>query len=148
LIRILFTSSRGLETHKPDDRYTVESALNDACARFPATEQIQLVHGGSVDPTGKHIGGDWIADAIWRKWAASWPGLYAEPEVHPAAEHPNPKARNLHMIALGADVCVAIAHNWISGTGHCARHARKAGIPTLDFGVATGMDHSPWKRAA
>lgn len=60
-------------------------------------------------------------------------------EAHPAREHPDPKARNLHMVGLGADVCLAFAWCWASGTGHCARAARRAGIRTLDFGVPTGV---------
>lgn len=33
--------------------------------------------------------------------------------------------------------CWAHARAWDSGTGHCARAARKAGIPTTDFGAPT-----------
>jgi hypothetical protein len=41
------------------------------------------------------------------------------------------------MVSLGADVCLAFAQAYASGTGHCARAARKAGIPVLDYGVST-----------
>ena len=62
-------------------------------------------------------------------------------EAHPA--NGDPKGRNLHMVDLGADVCIACATRWASGTGHCARAARRAGIPTFDYGVSTRMEDRP-----
>ncbi|MFA7264807.1 MAG: hypothetical protein WC054_00605 [Candidatus Nanopelagicales bacterium] len=61
-------------------------------------------------------------------------------ESYPAADFETPLLRNLHMISLGADACLAFALKWRSGTGHCARHARKAGIPTFDYGVDTRIE--------
>ena len=36
--------------------------------------------------------------------------------------------------------CWAHARDWDSGTGHCARAAREAGIPTADYGVRTDAE--------
>lgn len=58
-------------------------------------------------------------------------------EEHPWKLYGSPRARNQHMVDLGADVCFAFAMDGRSGTGMCARMARKAGIPVLDFGVDT-----------
>jgi hypothetical protein len=35
-------------------------------------------------------------------------------------------------------VCWTFADKWASGTGHCARRARHAGIDVVDYGVYTG----------
>lgn len=55
----------------------------------------------------------------------------------------SPRARNQHMVNLGADVCLAFATRWASGTGMCARMARKAGILVVDYGVDTSMEARP-----
>jgi hypothetical protein len=47
------------------------------------------------------------------------------------------------MVRLGADRCAAFALSWDSGTGHCARLARDAGILTADFGVDTTREARP-----
>lgn len=47
------------------------------------------------------------------------------------------KKRNQHMVNLGADICISFAKDWGSGTGQCARMARRAGIPVVDAGVST-----------
>lgn len=89
-----------------------------------------LVHGNCR-------GADMMADGIWREWCAVWPDLFLPPESYPGEDFPSFAARNQHMVDLGADHCVAFAASWESGTGQCARMARKAGIPTTDFGVST-----------
>jgi hypothetical protein len=66
-----------------------------------------------------------------------------EREPYPAEDFSSPLARNQHMVDLGADVCLAFATKWASGTGHCARRARKAGIPVIDYGVDTSMEAKP-----
>ena len=84
---------------------------------------VTLVHGGAV-------GLDSLADC-----AARTLGLSVEP--HRAINFRTPRHRNQHMVNLGADVCLAFAQKWASGTGMCARMARKAGIPVVDYGVST-----------
>jgi hypothetical protein len=68
-------------------------------------------------------------------------------ESYPAWQHGGPKPRNLYMISLNVDKCLAFALGWASGTGHCARHARLSGIPTFDFGVDTSNEASPYLTA-
>lgn len=63
-----------------------------------------------------------------------------------ASDYPTPLVRNEAMVAFvvgllgkypSKPACWAHARDWKSGTGHCARRARQAGIPTTDFGVST-----------
>jgi len=68
-------------------------------------------------------------------------GLVIEP--HPRQSHNSPRARNQHMVDLGADLCLAAAEHWDSGTGMCARMARRAGIKVIDLGVPTGPEDRP-----
>lgn len=93
-----------------------------------------LRHGAAIGPDGLPAGVDDWAARMWRGFGPLDP--------HPAAGHPDPLARNLHMIRLEPvpSVCLAFALRWASGTGHCARHARKAGIQTFDYGVDTRIE--------
>jgi hypothetical protein len=84
-----------------------------------------LIHGGAE-------GLDWLVGEMWKP--------FGPVEVYEAKDFPDPLTRNLHMISLGADECHAFALKWKSGTGHCARHARLAGIPTFDHGVDTRVE--------
>lgn len=113
--RILVTGSR-----KWDDWPLLCQALNVA-------KPDVVVHGGAYG-----------ADAMAGQWAkvARLPA-----EVYPAAGAP--RVRNQHMVDQGADVCLAFALTWASGTGMCARMARKAGIPVIDYGVDTSLEARP-----
>jgi len=115
--RILVTGSRQWK-----DGWLVEDALLAAVDSAP-DDEIVVVHGAAK-------GFDTIADEVARDF-----GLRVE--AHRAQDHPDPLARNQHMVDLGADICLAFALDWASGTGHCARRARQAGIPTIDYGVNT-----------
>jgi YspA, cpYpsA-related SLOG family len=79
------------------------------------------------------------ADGLDRTAARLWTA-FGPVESYPAADFADPLARNLHMIELGADRCLVFARSWRSGSGHCARHARKAGIDTYDYGVDTRIE--------
>lgn len=97
-----------------------------------ARVMLEHMRPGDVLVHGAAQGLDLMAATMWEP--------YGPVEDYPAEDFPDPKARNLHMISLGAYECLAFASRWISGTGHCARHARKAGIPTFDFGVDTRIE--------
>lgn len=91
---------------------------------------VVLVHGDAerADQMAKYIAGR----------------LGLPEEAHPADRFPSPRVRNQYMVDLGAAACVACATRWASGTGMCARMARRAGIPVFDLGV----DTRPRPRAA
>lgn len=120
MFRILVTGSRDW-----DDWDKVFYALREwhLHARTVGMQSV-LVHGGAR-------GLDSIAAEIWANYSSM------SAEEYPARWFDNPKARNQHMVNLGADVCLAFAKDWASGTGHCARAARRAGIHTIDYGVST-----------
>lgn len=125
LSRILVTGSRS---------WTDARTLAEALVRF-AKRGDTLVHGASVDADGEPCGLDWLADRMWTGFGPI--------EKYPAADFPTPLARNQFMVNLGAGVCLAFASRWASGTGHCARRARIAGIPTYDYGVDTSPGARP-----
>src|SRR5690606_28867717 len=80
-----------------------------------------------------------MADNFWRDMMKRYP--LEEPEVHPPDYDrwggKAPLIRNQEMVDKGANVCLAFATKWNSGTGHCARAARRAGIFVCDYGVST-----------
>lgn len=120
-LRILVTGSR-----EWTDRDAIRAALLDTLSTYTTIGAPQLVHGAAK-------GADTIAEEEWEAFA--WP--LAEPERYPARDFASPRARNQHMVNLGATVCLAFAQSWTSGTGMCARMARRAGIPVIDVGVST-----------
>lgn len=115
VLRILVTGGRDWTRRRP-----VEDALARAIA---GRDDVVIVHGAA-------FGVDGIAQAY-----ADAHGYECEP--YPARMFPSNRARNQHMVNLGADVCLAFAMAWKSGTGMCARMARKAGVEVLDYGVDT-----------
>lgn len=73
-------------------------------------------------------------------------------EPWPAHLFPTPLIRNKFMVNLVAElqrqgdeaVCWAFARRWASGTGHCAREARRRGLNVIDFGVSTEDPKDPF----
>lgn len=128
-LRILVTGSR-----EWTDRDAVDHAIRGVLMNYWTDQPPVLVHGCAP-------GADTIADELWAQWrierdrhgAQPWP----QPERWPGRDFPTPRARNQHMVNLGATICLAFAHKWASGTGMCARMARRAGIPVTDIGVNT-----------
>lgn len=120
--RILVTGSRA---------WTDQGKLRLAMFReiIVDDDRTVIVHGAAP-------GADTMADRYARMTGC-------QPEPYPAADFPSPRHRNQHMVDLGADVCLAFATSWASGTGMCARMARKAGIPVFDFGVDTSTEARP-----
>lgn len=119
MTRILITGARAWKDYSA--LYDVLWDLSDEYA------DAVLVHGD--------------ANGVDRVAASTW-NLFGLPtEAHPASDHATPLDRNLHMVGLGADLCIAFATRWASGTGHCARAARRAGIPTIDYGVSTAPEN-------
>lgn len=132
-LRILFTGSRDWRETGIVGRAILDAVgtyaphlieQDDYGPRLRWTE-VTCVHGGAR-------GLDSIAARIAKAWTMPT-------ECYPARDFPSPRARNQHMVDRGADVCLAFATSWASGTGMCARMARRAGIHTIDYGVSTDV---------
>jgi hypothetical protein len=97
-----------------------------------------LIHGGAK-------GADQMADRVWRELCGDiWD---IQIEVHrPDWDLHGRKAgfvRNQYMVDLGVDLVLAFALAWESGTGHCARYARRRQVPVVDYGVDTSAEARP-----
>jgi len=119
-VRVLITGSRHW-----DDRHAIEYAIN--LARAIPGGHLVVVHGGC--PTGADAHADVFARRV---------GLDVD-VFEPSPSHGSQRfrVRNQRMVDSGAALCAAFADRWASGTGMCARMARFAGIPTVDYGVNT-----------
>jgi plasmid maintenance system antidote protein VapI len=117
-LRILVTGSRNWTRREP-----VEQALQQVIGR---RRDVLVRHGAAFG-----------VDGIAHDYAIA-NGYGYDP--CPAPRYPSAKARNQHMVDQGADICLAFALSWDSGTGQCARMARRAGIPVVDYGVDTRQD--------
>jgi hypothetical protein len=119
--RLLVTGSRGW-TNDATIHSAIDTWLLAAGTYLPV--QPVLVHGAA-------IGADTIA-------AEYWISLGFDDEPHP----PNyyryntkqaPIVRNAQMVQLGADWCLAFMLNESSGTTHCVKLCKAAGIPTTIY---------------
>lgn len=121
--RILVTGSR---------EWTDNDKLQDALLDFVHRDDTcVLIHGACPDGADEMAATAW---AIIRDWGGD---NLLPAEAYPGKDFPSFKARNQHMVDLGADICLAFATKWESGTGQTARMARRAGIPVVDYGVST-----------
>ena len=123
--RILVTGSRDW-----DDYLAVENAIHDAY--FAACSDMSLrmivVHGAAK-------GADEMAGHVAAGMAET--GFPVVTEPHPAdwakwGTAAGPR-RNEDMVLLGASLCLAFIKDGSRGASHCARLARKAGIPVRRF---------------
>lgn len=125
--RILVTGSR--DWH---DGQAIKDALKTAVRENIRYGEFVLVHGAC------HTGADLTAHFVWQAFQqAKVPTTLLDAEQYPGGLFPTFKVRNQFMVDLGADVCLAFATKWASGTGQTARMARRAGIRTIDYGVDT-----------
>jgi hypothetical protein len=131
-LTILVTGSRYIEDMQAAESQARLLLAQEAALRGP--ENILVVHGAAE-------GWDQLFDRIVTQWTGmNWLAV-------PAWKFETPLVRNQFMVDvvsgnLGAVdhdvVCWAFTNKWASGTGHCARRARLAGIPVIDYGVPTG----------
>lgn len=113
MVRILVTGSRTWDRPLP-----IATAL---LIHSEASEDVTLVHGGAVGAdrmaarAAEAFG--WITEAHYADWDeyGKTAGFY----------------RNLKMVSLGADLCIAFTRDNSRGTAHCALAAEAAGIPTI-----------------
>ena len=122
-VRILVTGSRTWT-----DKVAIAQAISDYLHSMPTSIGSGwplpiVVHGGAR-------GADQLANAIARGWG--W-----TPERHPAdwARYGRTAGyhRNAHMVALGADICLAFILDGSAGASHTAELAEAAGIPTRRY---------------
>ena len=131
--RILVTASRTMTNIG-----YMSMALDDAFLRLndPLCSEITVIHGDAP-------GGDQLAMRSAHAYGCKVEG-------YPARDFDSPRIRNQYMVDLGADFCLVYAGKWTSGSGMCARMARRAGILTVDYGVSTDVntdiviDYSNW----
>ncbi|MFE2869781.1 bifunctional DNA primase/polymerase [Embleya sp. NPDC059259] len=116
-LRVLVTGSRSWDDPAPV-RTTLAALLEQARAG------LVVVHGAC--PRG--------ADAHAAAWARDHRGRGVTEEPHPADWPALGRragiVRNLAMVALGADRCLAFVRDASPGATHCANAAEQAGIPT------------------
>jgi hypothetical protein len=122
-VRVIVTGSQEW-TDYPTIRHAlleITTGVRDAGGQPPT-----LIHGGAqgADKMAAQAarGYGWRIEehrAHWRPY-----GIY-----NPHAG----KARNLEMIRLGADLCLAFIKNGSHGATHCAEQADAAGIKTVIF---------------
>lgn len=113
--RVLVTGSR---------TFTDTTVIRDALAA-------QWGDGTAVLVTGAcPRGADRLAEQCWTAWGG-------RVERHPADWSRHGRAagfrRNTHMVAAGADVCLAFLHGPSRGTRHTAELATRSGIPTRRY---------------
>jgi len=131
--RILVTGSR--DWSGPSKAGIIRVALTEIIKTNIRYGEFVLVHGACPK------GADRIAHFTWEAFRrAEIPTTLLPAEQYPGELFRSFKERNQHMVNLGADVCLAFATNWASGTGQTARMARRAGIRTLDFGADTRIE--------
>ena len=125
--RILVTGSRDWT-----DAETIRRALSEAWHWLGRPRDAVLVQGEC------HLGGaDKIAADTWRAWGYPVEGYPAERDANGRVLGPE---RNAHMVALGADLCLAFPLPSSRGTRNCMRLAREAGIPVRVFSPITPAD--------
>lgn len=119
-MRILVTGSRDW-----DDEDAVLNEIYEASVFTPPGERLTVVHGAC--PTG--------ADALVDKAAERLSNV--DVERYPAEWDKYGKRagfiRNLYMVNLGADLCLAFIKNNSKGASMTARLAEEAGIPVRRF---------------
>lgn len=103
--------------------------------------EIRLIHGAAEG-----------IDRIFAEVAEEFRGITVEP--WPARLFSNPLIRNKFMVNLVATalrtypedeaVVWAFARQWASGTGNCAREARRQGLNVVDFGADTRDAKDPF----
>lgn len=122
--RILVTGSRGWL-----DGQAIFLALDRQydLAGGPGGDGLTVVHGGAIG--ADRLAGNWV---MLRRQAGF---INVREEIHrPDWNFYGKKAgflRNLHMVELGADVCLAFIRDNSRGATHCASAAHLASIETI-----------------
>lgn len=119
--RIIVTGSRTWDNANKLG-YELGMAVGELNREYPG-EDIVIVHGGAA-------GADQIADKLARDHGVTV-------EAHRAEwERMGRNAgiiRNMKMVGLGADICLAFIKDGSRGATHCAEYAEHRGIPVRRF---------------
>lgn len=123
-MRVIVTGSRSWRDQR---------AIAD-CLQIVAAGALAEGLPGMVVVHGCAMGTDMMADAWVRAHCDAEPGFAVSVERHPADWVTHGRraglARNLDMVRLGADCCLAFILDNSPGAMHCAGAAEAAGIPT------------------
>lgn len=146
-MRVLITGSRDW-----DDSQVIWKAMDDALMHRlafldDAQEDHVIVHGGApgADDISGRIADEWQipAEVHPANWASCGSGCGPSHYRYRDGTAYCPRSgfiRNSHMVALGADICLAFIKNDSKGANMTADLAEKAGIPTFRFRI--NDDHS------
>jgi hypothetical protein len=122
-MRVLVTGSRSWIWPTP-----LHEALDEHYGRAVAAGGSLVVVHGACGNGADRLAAGWADRAESRGWPvtqeihkADWSGPYSRGAG---------MRRNAHMVALGADACLAFIFRESRGATHCAGLAEKAGIPT------------------
>lgn len=119
-MRILFTGSRRMLNVEP-----IRLALKELFWGSSTAGPYVFVHGGAP-------GCDLLVEDIAYEFGATIERHDAEWSRYGSSAGPK---RNLHMVSLGADLCLAFPCPKSKGTWDCVRKAAGAGIPVRVYGV-------------
>jgi hypothetical protein len=136
MIYILVTGTRDVKDRAKAENL-VRSLLSEVVGRV-GVHNLVVIHGA--------------ADGIDSLFQEVCEDEGIETESWPAHLFHHPFARNEFMVNLAMGqrqlgheaVCWAFAREWASGTGHCARKARRAGLTVTDYGVNTADRTDPF----
>lgn len=117
-MRLLITGSRTW-----DNEAAIRAVL-DPFTFGPFDTLPVLVHGAAT-------GADTIAAEYWK--SLGLPDEPHAPNYRRYAKKQAPLIRNVQMVQLGADRCIAFILNGSRGATHCSDLAKKAGIPTTIY---------------
>jgi hypothetical protein len=119
--RIIVTGSRTWDNPNKLG-YELGKAVGELNRKYPG-EDIVIVHGNAP-------GADRIADKLARDHGVTVETHRAEWELQGKRAG---MIRNMKMVSLGADICLAFIKDGSRGATHCAEYAESVGIPVRRF---------------
>jgi len=128
--RIIVTGSRTWDNANKLG-YELGKTVGELNRQYPG-EDIVIVHGGAA-------GADQIADKLARDHGVTVEAYRAEWERNGRNAG---IIRNMKMVGLGADICLAFIKDGSRGATHCAEYAEHRGIPVRRFTEVSNLGQS------